>query len=138
MTLVFVYGSLKAGFRNAHLNHGVRRPGAFRTCQHLPLYLLGEGHVPCLVLSPGSGHQVQGELYAVTDEALALMDLLERVGQANGYLRIPIEVESIDAPARRIVTAHVYARLPEDVAAQARRAGPLAEYTAEHARHFKW
>ena len=58
MSLIFVYGSLKAGFQNAHVNQDVRQPGAFRTRDRLPLLLLGEGHVPRLVLQPGLGHQV--------------------------------------------------------------------------------
>ena len=138
MSLVFVYGSLKAGFRNAHLNHGVRQPGAFRTCARLPLYLLGDGHVPCLVLSLDSGHQVIGEVYQVSAEALAVMDQLERLGQPDGYLRVPIEVEKIDAPAPMPVTAHAYVKLPEHVVRPLQRIGPLAEYTAAHAVHFKW
>ena len=138
MALVFVYGSLKAGFRNAHLNHGVRQPGAFLTCDRLPLYLVGEGHVPCLVLSLDSGHQVVGEVYEVSAAALAVMDQLERLGQPNGYLRVPIEVEATDAPVPRILRAHAYVKLPEQVAGPLQRIGPLAEYTAAHAAHFKW
>ncbi len=138
MSLVFVYGSLKAGFLNAHLNHGVRQSGAFRTCERLPLYLLGEGHVPCLVLSLDSGHHVIGEVYEVSAGALAVMDQLERLGRPNGYLRVPIEVETTDAPVPRTVMAHAYVKLPEQVAGPLQRIGPLAEYTAAHAVHFKW
>lgn len=104
MPLVFVYGSLKQGFPNTHLNKGVRQPGMFRTRQRLPLYLLGEGHVPCLVLSPGFGHQVLGEVHDVADDVLAVMDGLERLGEPNGYLRVAIEVEAMgtDRPACRV------------------------------------
>lgn len=139
MPLVFVYGTLKAGFPNAHVNDGARRPGRFRTQERLPLYLLGDGHVPCVVLSPGAGHQVFGEVYEVTHDSLARMDRLERLGEPDGYLRVAIEVEAVDAGEPGALTVFVYARPPDDqVASQAQRIGPLAEYTAGHALRFRW
>ena len=138
MPLVFVYGSLKQGYPNTHLNSGVRQSGSFRTCQRLPMYLLGEGHVPCLVLSPGTGHQVHGEVYQVTEDSLAVMDRLERLGEPNGYQRITIEVEAIDAHSPETFTVQVYAKSPEQVAAEAQRIGPLVEFTSEHAARFSW
>ena len=49
MDLLFVYGSLKQGFPNAHVNSGRRRPGSYLTRERLPLYLVGAGHLPCLL-----------------------------------------------------------------------------------------
>ena len=138
MPLVFVYGSLKQGYPNTHLNSGIRQPGTFRTCQRLPMYLLGEGHVPCLVLSPGTGHHVQGEVYQVTEDSLAVMDRLERLGEPNGYLRITIEVETINADRPETFTVQVYAKSPEQVVSVGRRIGPLVEFTSEHAARFRW
>ncbi len=39
---VFVYGTLKEGFRNFHVNRGTRLPGEFVTEQAFPLYVIGE------------------------------------------------------------------------------------------------
>lgn len=138
MTLLFVYGSLKQGFPNSHINTGARIPGAFRTRERFPLYLLGDGHVPCLVLSSGLGHQVLGELYSVGDEGLAAMDRLERLGEPDGYLRLAIEVESVDTEASQALSALVYMKAPSEVVAAAQRAGPLVEYSLEHAKHLWW
>lgn len=138
MPLVFVYGTLKAGFPNAHVNGGARQPGRFRTRARLPLVLLGEGHVPCVVLSPDVGHQVFGEVYEVTHDALARMDRLERLGEPDGYLRVAIEVEDVAVPGAAVLTAFVYAKSPDQVASEAQCIGPLVEYSAEHAARFRW
>jgi gamma-glutamylaminecyclotransferase len=138
MTLLFVYGSLKQGFPNAHVNRGERLPGVYRTRQALPMYLLGDGQVPCLVLAPGSGHQVSGELYRVDAAALEAMDRLERLGEADGYLRESVEVETVGAASAEIVSAFAYMKRPEQLPAQAPRVGPLAEYQIEHSRHLRW
>ena len=36
--LVFVYGTLQQGHRNAHVNRGRTLPGRYRTVQRWPLY----------------------------------------------------------------------------------------------------
>ncbi len=139
MPLIFVYGSLKAGFQNFHLNKGVRQPGTFRTRERLPMFLLGDGHVPCLVLAPGSGHQVRGEVYDVDDEVLAAMDGLERLGEPRGYRRVTIDVEATgDGLAAALLTPFVYVKLPEHVDAGDKHDGPLVEYTTEYAAKFHW
>lgn len=138
MTLLFVYGSLKQGFPNAHVNSGERIPGVYRTRQPLPMYLLGDGQVPCLVLAPGSGEQVLGELYRVDASGLAAMDRLERLGESDGYLRQSVEVEAVGPQKSEVVSAYAYMKRPEQLPPQAPRVGPLAEYTMEHARHLHW
>jgi len=81
MQLVFVYGTLKSGHQIECENDGLRLSGTFRTRDQLPLLLLGKGRVPCHVLSPGCGHQVQGEVHEVDNDALARMDKLERLSK---------------------------------------------------------
>ena len=138
MPLVFVYGTLKQGFVNEHVNAGARVPGAYRTLERMPLLLLGTGHVPCLVCAPGQGHQVVGELYQVDAQTLAAMDRLERMGEPGGYQRVAISLERTDRATPEAISAMVYVKLPVDVPEDTARVGPLAEYTAEHARHFRW
>lgn len=137
MPPLFVYGSLKEGFPNFHVNKGRRLPGEFRTLQPYPLYLAG-GRLPCLLPAPGEGLQVQGQLFEVTADALALMDALERVGEPGGYQRELIEVQRIDATDAQAVSAFVYLQSRAMLDAEGTHLGPLAQYTLDHARSLRW
>ena len=138
MTLLFVYGSLKQGFVNERVNMGARVEGSFRTLQSYPMYLVGDGEVPCIVDDPGVGHQVIGEVYRVTDEDLARMDRLERLGDPGGYLRVTIELQHFDVVPPEALRAFAYVKRCDAVSATDRRIGPLPEYRHEHAANFRW
>ena len=138
MVILFTYGSLKQGFCNAHINTGERVPGRYRTREHLPFYLMGDGHVPCVIHAPGTGHPVVGELYRASPEALAGMDRLERIGEPGGYSRIAIELVRTDTENGEVVQAEMYVRLPADVRPGEQRSALLSEYTAAHAEKFAW
>ncbi|HUP06585.1 MAG TPA: gamma-glutamylcyclotransferase family protein [Caldimonas sp.] len=138
MPLLFVYGSLKQGFANEHVNTGRRVEGRYRTHEPHALYLLGPGEVPCLVSPPGTGHQVVGELYEVDEDDLHRMDRLERVGEPEGYERIQVAVERFDAGPLDRVRAFVYVKHERSIAASTQRIGPLREYEPEHAVRFHW
>lgn len=128
--LIFVYGTLKQGFRNHHVNQGERVPGCFTTVQPLPLYIVGPRHLPWLVNQPGRGLPVQGELYQVDDDGLARMDELEALHLPDWYAREPLQVRD---EAGRVWDCQVYfgaaARLQLDDV----HSGPVAAYTQEHA-----
>ena len=140
MQLLFVYGSLKQGFANEHVNTGRRVAGRFRTRERFVLCLHGPGEVPCMLSPSGAGHQVFGELYEVTPEDLARMDLLERVGDADGYERLDIVIERIDGavPSPAVCQAQAYLKRAALVAPSERRTEALPEYLAEHAARFHW
>ena len=138
MVLLFTYGSLKQGYCNAHTNTGERVPGHYRTRSRLPFYLMGDGHVPCVIHDPGTGHPVVGELYRAGAEALAGMDRLERIGEPGGYTRIAIDLERTDTGDGGVVRAEMYVRLPADVLPGEQRSELLSEYTAAHAEKFAW
>jgi len=138
MPLLFVYGSLKQGFPNEHVNTGRRVAGRYRTGERYPMYLLGPGEVPCLVAPPGAGHQVIGELYEVNDDDLRRMDRLERIGEPQGYERVEVAVERFDTPAVARLRALVYVKQDRAIAATTQRIGPLPEYRQEHAARFHW
>jgi gamma-glutamylaminecyclotransferase len=138
MILLFTYGTLKSGFCNAHINTGERVPGRYRTRDRLPFYLMNDGHVPCVILQPGDGHPVMGELYRASPEALVAMDRLERIGEAGGYTRATVELERVDGKAPEFVTADIYVRLPADVQPGEQRSEWLSEYTLEHEVKFVW
>lgn len=138
MDLLFTYGSLKQGFCNAHINTGVRVPGRYRTHERMPFYLMGDGHVPCVLYQPGTGQAVVGELYRTSPEALAGMDLLERIGEPGGYSRVSVALECLDGEGPEVVTAWIYVRLPSDVQPGEQRSELLSEYTQAHAVKFVW
>ncbi len=132
---IFVYGTLKQGFPNCHINRGQRVPGVFVTTQPYPLYILGEAHLPWLVQQPGQGHAVAGELYEVDDAGLAAMDVLEQIDEPGWYHRERIQVQPVDSG--EAVQTFVYFGSTPRVALETVHAGPLAVYTAEHATTYR-
>ena len=130
---VFVYGTLKQGHRNAHINAGVRVPGDFVTVERFPLYVIGPNQLPWLVASPGQGEHVVGQLYEVDDAALVRMDALERITEPDWYARAEIAVRpraDAQAPSQR---AWVYFGSAARLSSEVVHLGPLAEYTHAHA-----
>lgn len=135
---LFVYGTLKQGFPNGHLNRGRRVPGRFVTTRKWPLYLLGADHIPWLLEQPGEGHAVWGELVEVDAPTLALMDALERTDEPRDwYVRRRIEVQALDDTRAAPTAAWVYFGSATRWAAGPVMAGPLAEYTREHAGLYR-
>ena len=134
---VFVFGTLKQGFPNAHVNRGRRVPGEFVTDACYPLYLVGERAVPWMLDLPGQGHRVAGELYEVDDDALARMDRLERVGEPDGYHRALIGVRPREHPRAAVLSVHAYLKSPERFDPARVRHGPLAEYTPAFAALYR-
>jgi len=83
MTLVFIYGTLKRGGSNHHLLAAQEFRGAARTAPGFTLYELA-GY-PGMVPEGGDREGVRGEVWAVSDECLRLLDELE--GTAEGLYR---------------------------------------------------
>ena len=135
--LIFVFGTLKQGFPNFSRNQALRVAGEFVTLRRFPLYLVGERCSPWLVNSPGQGQQVTGQLFRADPIALAHMDALERVAEADGYRRLAITVVRLgDALASRL-EALAYFKTPGQFKLADARHGPLAAYTAEHAALYR-
>ena len=130
---LFVFGTLKQGFCNFHVNAGRRVGDVFVTRERHPLYVIGPRHLPWLLERPGEGHAVRGQLFEVDPPALAAMDALERIHDPRWYQRRRIEVvepASGGAPAGPI-EAWVYFGSALGFEGQTVHAGPLAEYTLE-------
>jgi len=127
---IFVYGTLKEGFPNFHVNRGARRPGAFVTRQAYPLYVIGEFGLPWLLHEPGQGKRVLGQVFEVEDAALAAMDVLERVNDADWYARRALVVGPVDGGD--LVQVQAYFGSPTRLITDAVHHGPLAEYTDAH------
>jgi len=138
MIRVFVFGTLKSGFPNHHVNQGEQLPGHFVTRSPYPLYLVGARHSPWLIDDPGAGFRVRGELYRIDPEGLQRMDQLERISEADGYRRRNIEL--IDEHSGNSLNAAVYLKPREQflaLPATAIRCGPHAEYTPDLAALYR-
>ena len=76
-SLVFVYGTLKTGFCRNHFLNGYKRLGEFCT---RPIYRLFDcGEYPAMVVDVDNGRSISGEVWAVDDAALAILDRVEAV-----------------------------------------------------------
>jgi gamma-glutamylaminecyclotransferase len=135
MFFVFVYGTLKEGFPNYHVNSGVRVPGTFITCQRFPLFLVGERHTPCLINRVGRGEQVAGQVYRVDQTTLDRMDELEQVTEPGGYQRMKITVTR--SSEHRWFEVNAYLKDEKQLTGLQVQLGPLAEYTLEHAARYQ-
>lgn len=137
--LLFVYGTLKQGFPNYHLNKGQRVAGEYRTKQPFPLYvarLPNEDRAPWLVHSPGEGHQVSGQVFEVDEATLLAMDVFEEVGVPTGYLRVEIELDAGPGEATPL-RAHAYMKHADQLPACLEREGPFPEYTLALAAGYR-
>lgn len=127
---IFVFGTLKQGFRNFHVNRGSRVGGDVITVQPHPLHIMGPHRLPWLLNRPGEGLPVIGQLFEVDDTTLAAMDVLERVDDPLWYQRQRIAVRPHPgAPGDAVIDAWVYFGSEAGLAGQTVHAGPLAEYT---------
>ena len=95
---VFVYGTLRRGFRNHALLDSSESLGSGRTRERYALYV---SRIPFLAREPAHT-RVAGEVYLVTPTILAALDRLE--GHPDWYRREQIEVELDDATTRRCWT----------------------------------
>ena len=136
---IFVYGTLKEGFPNFHFNPGRRIPGAYRTRQALPFYVVqlrDEDRAPWLVNQPGRGVQVSGQVFEVDAETLQAMDVFEEVGLPTGYVRVAVELEAVD-DAGAVLQAHVYMKEEHQMVECLAVEGPFAEYTEQLAVGYR-
>ncbi len=135
---VFVYGTLKQGFPNHHLNRGRRIEGRFSTREAYPLLLVGERHSPWLIDRPGEGFRISGELYLLDEEGLREMDRLERIDADDGYRRQ--EREILDEDQGTVLRAFIYLKPAAslDKLEEGRiRSGPHAVYDGELAARYR-
>lgn len=114
-SLAFVYGTLKQGFSNHWLIEDVvgaghaQFLGVAKTKERYPL-VCGPFQVPFLLNMPNSGLQVKGELYAVDQSALQLLDELEGVSKGH-YERRPLVLTGLQ-PGSHEILAEAYFAFP--------------------------
>ena len=137
--LIFVYGTLKQGFPNFHLNPGRRVPGDFQTVDALPLYVVQlphEDRAPWLVLAPGEGHLVRGQVFEVDDDTLLAMDRFEEVGLPTGYMRGEVCLEALQEPGQ-VLRAQAYLKPLAQMRHCLAVEGPFAEYTLDLCQGYR-
>jgi len=132
---LFVFGTLKQGFPNYHLNQGRRIDGEFITLEAYPLYLVGQRYSPWMMDAPGKGSNVTGELYLVDDQQLKQLDRLERIHADDGYRRRMIRVKR--SPIGQPQTVMCYLKPPQQLDSADIRHGPLNQYTLQQAQHYR-
>lgn len=84
-TMVFVYGSLKRGFRNFHVMKRFKdaKYVAEATLDGADMYSLSA--FPAIVMNPEGG-KIKGEVWSIPEENLACLDLFE--GHPDFYRRV--------------------------------------------------
>ena len=87
--LVAVYGTLKRGFGNNYLLRGSSYIGKGETKNRYPMVASG---IPYVIDNEGKGHNIDIELYAVSDTTLAELDSLE--GHPTWYRRPMYELNT--------------------------------------------
>ncbi|MSU47117.1 MAG: hypothetical protein EXS42_08360 [Lacunisphaera sp.] len=99
LTRVFVYGTLKRGYRNHPHLAGQQFLGEGRTPAGYTLYSLGNH--PGMVRSTDPSNDVAGEVWAVDSACLAELDQLESVAEAH-YERVSLQLTPpfADEPAQ--------------------------------------
>src|SRR5689334_21389074 len=104
---LFVYGTLKRGLPlHDRALSDARFEGGYRTIERYPMLIAGPWYVPMMLDEPGRGCQVRGELYAVDECRLAVIDALEQIGKP-GNLRLTIEVVPLGGGARISALAYL-------------------------------
>ena len=105
MNLVFVYGTLKRGYRNHRWLAGQKFIGEARTEPGYTLHALGE--YPGMIRSTADAAGVTGELWQITPAVLAELDKLEGLDEGL-YQRVAITL----APpfAHESVETYLYLR----------------------------
>eukprot|EP01066_Platyproteum_vivax_P001285 Platyproteum_vivax@DN1152_c0_g1_i1.p1 len=128
---VFVYGTLKRGYKN-HVfmrGEGVEFVGDVITLVEIPLFIdPNHRNRPCLIDLPGIGFCVSGELYEVNEAKLHELDSFERV--PIHYKRKLVPVKTIQ---NKVVDAHVYFNvITENIVLELERHRLLKSYTFAH------
>ena len=100
---VFVYGTLKSGFRNHYLLEDCEFFGDATT---VPTYKMIENGFPVIMPDP-EGKPLAGEIYAVDDETLARLDQLEREGSSYDRKLIDVSLR-LDGGERLPTRAFIY------------------------------
>ena len=87
--LIFVYGSLKRGYRNEALLYEAKSLGKVKTLKKYPLIINKNEFYPYLINEEGKGYEVIGELYRIREDELIKLDQFE----GNEFKRKKVKVQ---------------------------------------------
>ncbi|XP_024366296.1 putative gamma-glutamylcyclotransferase At3g02910 [Physcomitrium patens] len=143
-SMAFMYGTLKQGFSNHWLMENVIGEGhahvigVAKTKHRHPL-VCGPFQVPFLLHMPNSGHQVKGEVYALDQLAVELLDNLERVSKGH-CMRRPLVLTGLRslevdcAPSSEVLSEAYFAHLALQLGLS--RAPHLEAYTKKETVNY--
>jgi gamma-glutamylaminecyclotransferase len=95
MVKIFAVGTLKRGFALHELGlSDATFLGLYRTREPYPMMIAGPWFAPMVLDQPGTGRQIEGELYELPEPSLPRLDMLESVGQP-GNTRTLIQIEPL-------------------------------------------
>eukprot|EP00922_Rhytidocystis_sp_ex-Travisia-forbesii_P028201 GHVS01041399.1.p1 GENE.GHVS01041399.1~~GHVS01041399.1.p1 ORF type:complete len:260 (+),score=50.79 GHVS01041399.1:219-998(+) len=136
---IFVYGTLKRGFRNHYNMDRIQYACSGVTVDKLPLYMdAQQRNRPCLANVKGVGHHVRGEVYRVTQQQLEELDVFERVPTHYHRELLPLLIDAGCAgeESGSVLEAYVYfINLKEEVKQSLRedeRVQLIKDYTFAH------
>lgn len=135
--LVFVYGTLKEGFANFHINGGVRRSGEFETVKRFPLYVIGDYYIPWLVDREDEGSQVRGQLFEADTAAMVRMDELEMLGEPGWFTRREVHVRPAGSSSGGVEVAFVYFGAKERLRTETVHLGPISHFSSKHDSEYR-
>ena len=121
---VFVYGTLKRGFPNYDaelLDQFYKCPATTLTCY--PLLVANQWYSPVVVMAPGEGHPIQGELFEVSSTVFDWMDELEGIHLEQGYRR---HLTTVVSGQSQTSEAWIYTKTWSQI--DVVHAGPLTDY----------
>jgi gamma-glutamylaminecyclotransferase len=97
---LFVYGTLKQGFHNHYLLEDAEFVCKAVTKERYPM-VNTEEYFPYLIDEKGNGYNIEGEVYRIDEQILAMLDILE--GYPEHYNRKEIKVVSLEIEVIAIV-----------------------------------
>lgn len=112
---VFVYGTLKSGQPNNYLIKDETRGngtwiGKAKTNEKYPLVVASRYNVPYLLHKPGTGQNVEGEIYEVDEALLLILDDLEKhpIYYQRKEVGVRLLAQEGDDSNSRIISCHSY------------------------------
>lgn len=106
--LVFVYGSLKRGYRNEEFLYEAKSLGKAKTINKYPLVINKNKFYPYLLKEEGKGYEIIGELYRVKTNDLIKLDQFEGSEFKREKIKIQKKLLRRSKKNEEIIEANVY------------------------------
>lgn len=78
-----------------------------------------------------------GQVFEVDPATMDAMDLLERIAEPDGYRRVQMNVQPVDAASGATLGVHAYVKERAHFRLADAQLGPLREYTLAHAARYR-